>query len=43
MIVYDCCRKCCYELLVLKYEEDLIKEEKSKVEFIIDWFKSVKN
>lgn len=42
-IVHDRCRKCCYELSVPKYEEDLTKEEKSKVEFIIDRSKSAKN
>lgn len=42
-IVHDRCRKCCYELSVPKYEEDLTKEEKNKVEFIIDRSKSAKN
>jgi hypothetical protein len=41
-VVHDRCKKCCYELSIPKYEEDLTQDEKSKVEFIIDRSKSAK-
>lgn len=41
-VVHDRCKRCCYELSIPKYEEDLTQDEKSKVEFIIDRSKSAK-
>ncbi|XP_061186178.1 uncharacterized protein LOC133194160 [Saccostrea echinata] len=42
-IVHDRCKKCCYELSIPKYEEDLTQDEKNKVEYIIDRSKSAKS